>query len=74
LANWSDLENLSADLKPNQRPSLNVTVWTGGTGQANVKQIAQKFNFSHSKVRSAHGQGMKALRREQDQIKNYLVY
>ncbi|MHC5855112.1 sigma factor-like helix-turn-helix DNA-binding protein [Nostoc sp.] len=57
---------------------INVQVLTlqfglEGQGKLTVKQIAQKFNFSHSKVRSAHGQGMKVLRREQDQIKNYLV-
>lgn len=62
-----------SSLETKSTSSLNVTVWTGGTGQATVKQIAQRLNLSHSKVRSAHGQGMKALRREQDQIKDYLV-
>ncbi|WP_225225463.1 hypothetical protein [Komarekiella delphini-convector] len=36
-------------------------------------EFLDRLKRSHSKVRSAHGQGMKALRGEQDQIKDYLV-
>ncbi|WP_375515800.1 hypothetical protein [uncultured Nostoc sp.] len=44
-----------------------------GEDKLTAKQIAQRFNLSHSKVRSAYGQGIKALQREQDQIKDYLA-
>ncbi|MHC5862346.1 sigma-70 family RNA polymerase sigma factor [Nostoc sp.] len=69
----SDLQDLLATLKPNQRQVLMLQFGLSGEDKLTAKQVAQKLNLSHSKVRSAHGQGMKALRREQDLIKDYLA-
>jgi DNA-directed RNA polymerase sigma subunit (sigma70/sigma32) len=69
----SDLQDLLATLKPNQRQVLMLQFGLEGEDKLTAKQVAQKLNLSHSKVRSAHGQGMKALRREQDLIKDYLA-
>ncbi|WP_306297106.1 MULTISPECIES: sigma-70 domain-containing protein [unclassified Nostoc] len=69
----SDLQDLLATLKPNQRQVLMLQFGLSGEDKLTAKQVAQKLNLSHSKVRSAHGQGIKALRREQDKIKDYLA-
>lgn len=37
-----------------------------GEDKLTEKQVAQRLNLSHTKVRSAHEQGIKALRREED--------
>ncbi|MEH2451848.1 sigma factor-like helix-turn-helix DNA-binding protein [Nostoc sp.] len=60
-------------MKPNQRLVLMLQFGLEGEDKLTAKQIAQRFNLSHSKVRSAYGQGIKALQREQDQIKDYLA-
>jgi DNA-directed RNA polymerase sigma subunit (sigma70/sigma32) len=44
-----------------------------GENKLTAKQVAQRLNLSNSKVRSAYGQGIKALRGEQDKIKDYLA-
>lgn len=69
----SDLQDLLATLKPNQRQVLMSQFWLSGENKLTAKQIVQRLNLSHSKVRSAYGQGIKALRREQDKIKDYLA-
>jgi DNA-directed RNA polymerase sigma subunit (sigma70/sigma32) len=69
----SDLQDLLDTLKPNQRLVLMLQFGLEGEDKLTAKQVAQKLNLSHSKVRSAHGQGIKALRREQDLIKDYLA-
>lgn len=43
-----------------------------GENKLTAKEVVQRLNLSHSKVRSAYGQGIKALRREQDKIEDYL--
>ena len=69
----SDLQDLLDTLKPNQRLVLMLRFGFSGEDKLTVKQVAQRLNLSHTKVGSAHEQGMKALRREQDKIKDYLV-
>lgn len=68
-----DLQNLLATLKPNQRAVLSLRFGLHGQGKLTAKQVATKLNLTDSKVHSAHGQGLKTLRRELDQIKDYLV-
>ncbi|MBD2536925.1 RNA polymerase sigma factor, RpoD/SigA family, partial [Nostoc flagelliforme FACHB-838] len=64
---------LLATLKPNQRQVLMLQFGLSGEDKLTAKQVAQKLNLSHSKVRSAYGQGIKALQRQQDKIKDYLA-
>ncbi|MCC5653088.1 hypothetical protein LC609_25460 [Nostoc sp. XA013] len=51
----SDLQDLLATLKPNQRQVLMLQFGLSGEDKLTAKQVAQKLNLSHSKVRSAHG-------------------
>ncbi|MBE9002255.1 hypothetical protein IQ274_29625 [Nostoc sp. LEGE 12447] len=51
----SDLQDLLATLKPNQRQVLMLQFGLSGEDKLTAKQVAQKLNLSHSKVHSAHG-------------------
>ncbi|WP_375470971.1 sigma factor-like helix-turn-helix DNA-binding protein [uncultured Nostoc sp.] len=46
-------------MKLNQRQVLMLQFGLEGEGKLTAKQVAQKLNLSHNKVRSAHGQRMK---------------
>lgn len=69
----SDLQDLLDTLKLNQRLVLMLRLGFSDEDKLTAKQVAQRLNLSHTKVGSAHEQGMKALRREQEQIKDYLA-
>jgi RNA polymerase nonessential primary-like sigma factor len=68
-----DLSDLMASLTPIQREVLSLRFGLNSDQELNLRQVAERLNLSGERVRQIQQKAMNILRRDQEQIREYLV-